>query len=178
MEKGEAKRILRTVARRAAARGDFKVSLPKTDVQWSRDSHALDLFHLGVMDRVEMVKLGIPAIYVETLANSMGLTKEKLYQTTGLARPTVDRKIRQRQRLNKDESESIIGLARLVGQVQSLVNESGNGKGFDAAKWTASWLAQPLQALGGKRPAELMDTADGRSLVSRLIAQQQSGAYA
>ena len=125
-----------------------------------------------------MVKNGIPALYVETLSTSMGLAKEKLYQTTGLARPTGDRKIRRRSLLNKGESETVIGLARLVGQVQSLVNESGDARGFDAAKWTAVWLAQPLQSLGGKRPADLMDTADGRTLVCKLLAQQQSGAYA
>jgi hypothetical protein len=35
-----------------------------------------------------------------------------------------------------------------------------------------------LPALDGKAPGELMDTVDGRALVSDLLAQQQSGAYA
>ena len=52
-----------------------------------------------------------------------------------------------------------------------------NPEGFDAAKWVAAWLDRPQPALGGKRPAELMDTADGRSIVSDLVARMQSGAY-
>lgn len=177
MDEGETKQTVRP-SKKVRVRGDLGRARPHADISWTRASHALRLFELDVMARVEMVKNGIPALYVETLSASMGLAKEKLYQTMGLARPTVDRKIRRRSLLNKGESETVIGLARLVGQVQSLVNESGDAQGFDAAKWTAVWLAQPLQSLGGKRPAELMDTADGRTLVSKLLAQQQSGAYA
>ena len=43
---------------------------------------------------------------------------------------------------------------------------------------TAQWLEEINPALGGKAPGEFLDTADGRELVSRLIAQMQSGAYA
>ena len=35
-----------------------------------------------------------------------------------------------------------------------------------------------MPALGGERPVELMDTMEGQTLVSNLLAQMQSGAYA
>jgi uncharacterized protein (DUF2384 family) len=35
----------------------------------------------------------------------------------------------------------------------------------------------PQPALGGKRPRELMSTAEGRVLVLDLIARQQAGTY-
>ena len=148
------------------------------DLQWHRAHQALDLFNLDVMDRVEIVKRGIPATYVETLSRSMAMPKETFYRTIGLARATIDRKVRHRQRLSADESERVIGLARLVGQAQQMVQESGGDHEFDAPKWLTSWLSRQLGAIGGKRPGELMDTADGRLLVSDLLAQQQSGAYA
>ena len=69
------------------------------------------------------------------------------------------------------------GLARLVGQVQAMVEESGKPAGFDTAAWVASWLDRPLAALDGQRPAELMDTAEGQALVSQLVARMQSAAY-
>jgi putative toxin-antitoxin system antitoxin component (TIGR02293 family) len=130
------------------------------------------------MDRVKIVKLGVPASYVVVLTNRMAIPKEKFYGTIGLARATVDRKVRRGQRLNQDESERVMGVARLVGQAQSLVQDSGMPENFDAARWVSSWLDRPLPALGGKRPGEFMDTADGRSLVADLLAQQQSSAYA
>lgn len=145
---------------------------------WSDPNQALKLFRAGVMDRVNMVKEGVPALYVNVLTTSMGIPKDKFYRTIGLMRPTVDRKVRESKRLNQDESERVLGIARLIGEAQSLVQESGESRDFDAARWLGVWLDQPLRALGGKSPGEYMDTADGRSLVSDLLAQQQSGAYA
>ena len=66
----------------------------------------------------------------------------------------------------------------LFGQVQAMVNESGNYIGFDAASWLTSWLDAPLPALDGIRPADLLDTIEGQTLVSTILAQMQSGAYA
>lgn len=98
--------------------------------------------------------------------------------TLGLARATVDRKARANQPLSADESSRLLGLARLVGQVQLMVEESGRPEGFVAAEWVAQWLEQPLPALGGQRPGELMDTPDGQRLIADLVVRMQSGAYA
>ncbi|MEO8250054.1 MAG: antitoxin Xre/MbcA/ParS toxin-binding domain-containing protein [Burkholderiales bacterium] len=90
----------------------------------------------------------------------------------------LNRKIKEGDVLSQDESERALGVARLIGQVQKIVSESGNLERFDAAGWTAQWLEEINPALGGKAPGEFLDTADERELVSRLIAQMQSGAYA
>jgi uncharacterized protein (DUF2384 family) len=71
----------------------------------------------------------------------------------------------------------MIGIARLVGQAQSIVQESGGPQGFNAAKWVSALLDRPLPALGGKYPSEFMDTSIGRSMVADLLGQQQSSAY-
>ncbi|MRW83227.1 DUF2384 domain-containing protein [Pseudoduganella sp. FT26W] len=59
-----------------------------------------------------------------------------------------------------------------------MVDESGNPKGGDAARWLAVWLAAPLPALGGATPASYMDTFAGQKLVEDLLSMIQSGAYA
>ncbi|WP_176668768.1 MbcA/ParS/Xre antitoxin family protein [Variovorax sp. SG517] len=46
------------------------------------------------------------------------------------------------------------------------------------ANRVAQWLDQPLSALNGQRPGDLMDTAEGQAMVSRLLSRIQSGAYA
>lgn len=145
---------------------------------WRQAEGAKVLYRASTMQRVALVKKGVPARYTRVLAGRMRISKEKFYTTVGLSRATVDRKLKVNKRLNPDESERVMGIARLVGQAQSLVEESGGPKDFDAAQWLADWLDHPLPALGGRRPAEFMDTADGRALVSDLLAQQQSGAYA
>jgi uncharacterized protein (DUF2384 family) len=80
--------------------------------------------------------------------------------------------------MSQDDSERSLGIIRLIGQVRHIVSQSGETDGFDAARWTADWLEEPNAALGGRKPGEFMDTADGRGLVFALVAQMQSGAYA
>jgi uncharacterized protein (DUF2384 family) len=69
-------------------------------------------------------------------------------------------------------------VASLVSQVQSIVEQSGDPAGFDAAQWVAHWIETPVLALGGRMPIELLDTAEGRDQVSKVLAMTQSGAYA
>lgn len=132
----------------------------------------------SLADRIDLVREGIPARLLTTLANDMEVTRDRLYLWLGIARATANRKVKADDVLNQDESERALGIARLVGQVEKVVGESGDLKGFDAAKWTANWLERPNRALGGKSPGHYMDTTDGRALVSGLVAQMQSGAYA
>ncbi len=76
---------------------------------------------------------------------------------TGLARPTVDRKIRSSKLLSQDESERVMGIARLVGQAQNLIEQSGGSADFDAGRWVGDWLQKTLPALDGKSPGERDD---------------------
>ncbi len=66
----------------------------------------------------------------------------------------------------------------LVTLVERIVLESGDHTGFDARAWTADWLATPTRVLGGMRPNEFLGTPDRRDLITGLIGQMQSGAYA
>ncbi len=136
------------------------------------------VFEADAMERVRIVKLGVPASVVEAMARRMAMPKEKLVGTLGLARATIDRKARENKPLSSDESSRVLGMARLVGQVQAMVEESGNPEGFDAAEWVARWLDEPLPALGGQRPGELMDTPEGQGIVSQIVDRMRSGAYA
>ncbi|MBY4899045.1 antitoxin Xre/MbcA/ParS toxin-binding domain-containing protein [Cupriavidus sp. AU9028] len=129
-------------------------------------------------ERIGLVKHGLPASILVALSRDMAVSRDSLYGWLGIARATANRKVKADDLLSKDESESALGLARLVGLVEQVVAESGDPTGFDAATWTASWLQTPHPALGGRKPADYMDTADGRELVASLVRQMQSGAYA
>ena len=168
---------MRTLTRpSAAARAGIRNKL------WSdllsRRRPLASLYPFDTLERIDLVKNGVPAGLLMLISEDMAISKDMLYATIGLARATVNRTLREQQALNQDESERVLGMARLIGQVSTIVGESGDPEGFDAAKWVAAWLDRPLQALGGRRPAELMDTADGRGLVSDLVARMQTGAYA
>jgi putative toxin-antitoxin system antitoxin component (TIGR02293 family) len=130
------------------------------------------------LERIGVVKKGLPARILVALADDMSVPRERLYAWLGIARTTANRKVTKGETLSQDESERALGIARLVGEVQRIVTESGDPTQFDAARWTAEWLEESNAALGGRTPGEFMDTAEGRDVVSTLVTQMQSGAYA
>ena len=121
-------------------------------------------YRLSPVERAQRVKQGVPARELVAVSQAMGLPREQLMRVLGLARSTVERKITQ----------------RLIGQVDAMVRDSAGADAadFDAARWFASWMAEPVAALGGMAPQDLLDTADGREAVSTLLMQIQSGVYA
>lgn len=144
----------------------------------ARQEPYLMLADFGPVDRIGMVREGLPARLLTTLADDMQVSRDRLCQWLGIARATANRRIKDDDLLSQDESERALGVARLIGQVQRVVAQSGEPAGFDAARWTAEWLDEPNAALGGLAPGSLLDTADGRVLVAGLVGQMQSGAYA
>ncbi|MET3181726.1 UNVERIFIED_ORG: putative toxin-antitoxin system antitoxin component (TIGR02293 family) [Variovorax guangxiensis] len=138
----------------------------------------VSLFKKDPLEHVDLVKHGVPALLIELVAGEMGVSKEKLLVILGLPRATIQRKAKANQSLSAEESSRVLGISRLIAQTQAMVETSGNPDGFDAATWVAQWLDQPLLAIGGKRPAELMDTAEGQAIVSNMLSRAQSGAYA
>jgi putative toxin-antitoxin system antitoxin component (TIGR02293 family) len=143
-----------------------------------RISSFKDVYHLPAVERDTLVKAGVPSQFAVVLIESMGVPKERFYRILNLSRSTLERKLQTSADMSTAESERVIGLSKLIGQVQAMVAESGDPEGFDAARWFAAWIAEPSPALGGRKPEELLETADGREAVSRLLAQMQSGAFA
>ena len=137
-----------------------------------------DVYASSIYSLVEAVKTGVSPKMLSVLSTEMGMPKEGMAERLGLASSTVRNKTASSKLLSIDDSEKVIGMSRLIGQVQAMVNEAGNPDGFDAAAWLANWMEQGLPALGGRKPSEYMDTAVGQALVSQLLAQIRSGAYA
>ena len=154
-----------------------QASAPQRATAFPRAWTFLGVFDLEPMHRVQMIKHGLPASVPGDVAQRMGISKERLFATLGLPRATVERKLRQQQVLSPDESARVLGMARLVGQVQRMVEESGQPEGFDAAAWVARWIDRPVPALGGLKPAELLDTAEGQAIVANVLSRAQTGAY-
>lgn len=135
-------------------------------------------FLASPIERVHLIREGIPATALVETGAAMKMPREQLYGLLHFPRATVSRKISNRQKLSPEMSERILGLRKLIGQVEIMVGQSGAPEGFSAAEWVAHWLGEPLPALGGQKPGDLMDTREGQELVADLLAKMQSGAYA
>jgi putative toxin-antitoxin system antitoxin component (TIGR02293 family) len=138
----------------------------------------LFVYHASPLERIALIKHGVPASEVKRLFADLHIAQGIGFKALNLSTATVNRKAKQGDLLTTDESERVIGFARLVGQVEAMVQESGDRPDFDARAWIARWLTEPLPAFGGVRPIDLTDTMEGQGLVSSALAKSQSGAYA
>lgn len=144
----------------------------------SKPFRYLEIFRASPADRIRLIKGGVPAAKAKRMIADLHFDQGVMMGALNLKTATVNRKAARDETLSPEESERVIGIAKLVGQIEAIVEESGNPEGFEAPRWLSDWLREPLPALGGARPLELLDTMEGQSLVSKALGQAQSGAYA
>lgn len=65
-------------------------------------------------------------------------------------------------------------ILQLTDQVRAMDLTEPN---FDASAWVRGWIAQPVPALGGRRPEEFIGSDEGQREIATLLARAQSGAY-
>lgn len=135
------------------------------------------LHSMSIVQYAELLKK-IPAQMVDTLYEDMGVTREYLFKALGLSAATLGRKQRAGTPLALNEAERVLGLSCLIGQVESMVAESGNLDGFSAPKWFAAWVSAPNPVLGGRRADEFLAFGAGRTFLAGLLGQMQAGTYA
>lgn len=138
----------------------------------------LGVYRASPLERISLIKKGIPAAEAKRLFADLPIGQSVGFKALNLPTATVNRKAKQGDNLSPEESERVVGFAKLVGQLEAMIQESGNSTGFDARAWMARWLTEPLPAFGGARPADLIDTMEGQALVSSMLAKLQSSAYA
>jgi uncharacterized protein (DUF2384 family) len=100
------------------------------------------VYEAAPAERVRIIKEGVPALFAAGMAKSMGVSKQALFRALGLSRATIDRKIKKGVALSTDEGERVLGLAKLVGLVETIVRESGAPNNFNAAQWIGQWIEQ------------------------------------
>lgn len=153
--------------------GSRKTSQPDSPASLSY----LALYRSSPVELIKLIRSGVPASRVKSIVSDLRLDQKSALRALNLKTATINRKTLKNESLSIGESERVIGMARLVGQLQSMMEESGDPQ-FDAPAWLSRWLREPLPALGGQRPLELLDTMEGQALVANILAKLQSGAYA
>lgn len=136
------------------------------------------LYTAPALKQVEWVKGGVGARDAKTILSQLRVPQGDTLAALQIPVATINRKAKTNAPLSSAEGERVLGVGRLLGQLQTMVRESGNAEGFDTAAWLSAWMSGPVPALGGTRPLDLMDTMTGQALVSQVLAQMQSGAYA
>lgn len=97
----------------------------------------VSLFKNDPLEYVGPVKRGVSVLGIELVSREMGVSKDKLLVILGLRRATIQRKAKTNQTLSAEESSRVLGVGRLIGQTQAMVETSGHPDSFDAATCVA-----------------------------------------
>lgn len=156
--------------------------MPQAKGSESTTSIAIDayrtLYRSQLLERIEIVRAGVKASDAKVWLAMPDISGIAMMKALDLSVATFNRKVKSRETLSKAESERVVGFARLIGQLEAMVDEAGGRDTFDARSWISRWLTEPLPALGRARPIDFMDTMEGQRLVSQTLAQIASGSYA
>ncbi|PIB92291.1 MbcA/ParS/Xre antitoxin family protein [Caulobacter sp. FWC2] len=146
---------------------------PEALLNWT----CMDAFKAAPIERIAVAKSGLPARWVKLALGDFMLGCGRELSTLKLSQRGIGRMAAIGARLSVGRSECALGIAVLIGQIETMVRASGEPAEFNASNWFAQWVTSPLPALSGERPIEYLDTWDGRVVLSRLLAQMQSSAY-
>lgn len=124
-------------------------------------------------------RAGVHAQLLKDLAKHMAIPASRLFSILGIPKATAEKKIAAGEAIAGQGGQAAIGLVKLLGQAEAMAagSTAADAAEFDAARWLGRWIETAQPALGGKKPADLLDTPTGLDMVSRLLGSIQSGAY-
>ncbi len=147
-------------------------------------SHGVDEFVSDIcaadpMRLIETERAGVAGAFVKDLSRRMEIPAQRMFDILGVPKATAEKKVAAGELLSGSGGRAALGVARLLGMASGIVSNSTapEARDFDAAKWLGRWLETPQPALGGRKPAELIDTPTGFQVVARLLGAIESGAY-
>ena len=131
------------------------------------------------MELIEAEREGVAGIFVKELSKAMDIPAIRMFDILGVPKATVEKKVAAGEVIKGAGGHAALGLVRLLGIAKSIVLNSTapEAKNFDSAKWLGRWIERPQPALGGRTPADLIDTPTGVEVVARLLGSIESGAY-
>jgi putative toxin-antitoxin system antitoxin component (TIGR02293 family) len=143
------------------------------------DDFVMNVHAADPMRLIEAERRGVAGIFVKDLSRRMEIPAQRMFDILGVPKATAEKKVAAGELLTGNGGRAALGLARLLGIARDIVDNSTapEAKGFDSAKWLGQWLETPQPALGGRKPADFIDTPTGLAIVTKLLGAIESGAY-
>jgi putative toxin-antitoxin system antitoxin component (TIGR02293 family) len=131
------------------------------------------------MEIVEIERLGVQGSFIKDLSKRMDVATSRIFTILGVPKATAEKKAAAGERVTGRGGQAAVGMIKLLGIAQGIADNSTapEAKGFDPAHWLGLWIERPQPALGGRKPADLIDTPTGVEVVARLLGSIESGAY-
>ena len=153
----------------------FLIYEPKEGV----DAYARAVAGATPREIIATERRGVQSQLLKDLSRRMHLPATRVFDMLGIPKATAEKKVAARELVAGSSGQATLGMIKLLGIAQDLVDKSTakEARGFDAAKWLGQWLERPQPALGGEKPADMIDTPTGIDVVSRLLGSIGSGTF-
>jgi len=131
------------------------------------------------IERVALERIGVRGLVVKEFASKMNIPATRFFDIIRVPKATAAKKAAADQMIDGASGQAELGMVRLLGITENIVKNSTSeeARSFDAAKWLGAWIERPQPVLGGKKPAELLDTPTGFEIVAKVLGAIESGAY-
>lgn len=119
-------------------------------------------------DFINLIRDGVQKKSLDSLCVVMGYSPTEIADVLH----TTDRTLRRytsAQKLNPEQSERLIELARLYARGEEV---------FEGLENFKTWMAAPVGALGNKKPKEFLDTSIGIDLLLEELGRIEYGIFA
>lgn len=178
----------RRVARRAVAAG---ASVPargatvpppgRTSRHAARDvdRYVAQVARATPLEIVELERQGVPGALIKDLSRRLAIPAQRMFAVLGVPKATAESKAARGERVSGSGGQAALGVVKLLAIANDIVANSTTpqAKGFDTAGWLGRWIERAQPALGGRKPADLLDTPTGYEVVARLLGSIESGAF-
>lgn len=131
------------------------------------------------MQIIDLERSGVQGTLIKDMSRRMEMPSSRLFTILGIPKATAEKKAAAGEWVKGSGGQAAVGMMRLLCMAQEIAENStaNQARGFDSAKWLGQWIERPQPALGGRKPADLIDTPTGIDLVARLLGSIESGAY-
>lgn len=118
---------------------------------------------VDVLERISLIRNGIPAKEFDSIAVLVGLSKKELAEKLGLSPRTLSTR---KDTLSPEESEKTLRIHELFNQAKEV---------FGSETEAQLWITSPAYGLNNQRPIDLLDTDLGAQQVRGLLGAIKYG---
>jgi len=143
------------------------------------DAYVREVAAATPIELVEIERAGVQGTLLKDLSKRMEIPSSRIFAMLGVPKATAEKKAAAGEMVAGRGGQAALGMVRLLGIADRIVANSTakEARSFDSAKWLGQWIERAQPSLGGRKPADLLDTPTGVEVVARLLGSIESGAY-
>lgn len=119
------------------------------------------------MDRIQIIRNGLPYEAIEVISQRANLPVRRLLQLLNIPQTTYNKKKRSQENLSGNDTEKLLLLAEILDYGLEVFNQ-------ESQKFY-SWLKKPNQSLGNVAPVSLFDSQTGIQEVKNCLNRLEYG---